>query len=90
MYFVLEVGPIEADKRVQLMEILQEQGITFNKKGLTLDAKYTRIFSKTVAIDGYYEEQLTDIFDTTYNDHKLQEILDKLHLIYHEILHNDW
>ena len=84
MYFVLEVGPIEADKRVQLMESLQEQGITFNKKGLTLDAKYTRIFSKTVAIDGYYEEQLIDVFDTIYNDNRLQEILDKLRLMLDE------
>ncbi|NCU18799.1 hypothetical protein [Pallidibacillus pasinlerensis] len=84
MYFVLEVGPIEADKRVQLMESLQEQGITFNKKGLTLDAKYTRIFSKTVANDGYYEEQLIDVFDTIYNDNRLQEILDKLRLMLDE------
>ncbi|MDP4400353.1 hypothetical protein, partial [Escherichia coli] len=44
LYFVLEVGPIEADKRVLLMQNIKEKGITFSKKGLTLKAKYNRIY----------------------------------------------
>ena len=40
LYFTLEVGPIEGDKRILLMEAIKEKGIRFNKKGLNPEAKY--------------------------------------------------
>ena len=52
LYFTLEIGPIEADKRVLLMENIKEKGIKFSKKGLTLEAKYNRIHSETISIEG--------------------------------------
>lgn len=82
LYFTLEIGPIETNKRVQLMENLQEQGIHFNKKGLSPEAKFTRIYTQTVQTEGFNEEQFIKTFEEIYNNRELQNILEKLELIY--------
>ncbi|QCR31025.1 PD-(D/E)XK nuclease family protein [Lysinibacillus sp. SGAir0095] len=84
LYFVLEVGPIEADKRVMLMESIQEKGIKFSKKGLTLDAKFNRIHTETIEINGMDETEIIPIFEALYNRNELQETLQKLLIIYNE------
>jgi hypothetical protein len=84
LYFTLEIGPIEADKRVLLMENIKEKGIKFSKKGLTLEAKYNRIHTETMAIEGLNGSELFDAFNVLYDNKDLQEILEKLQLIYDE------
>jgi hypothetical protein len=84
LYFTLEVGPIEADKRVMLMENIKEKGIKFSKKGLTQEAKYNRIYSETILIEGLQESELFNAFDALYDNKDLQEILEKLQMIYDE------
>ena len=84
LFFVLEVGPIEADKRVKLMELLQEKGVKFNKKGLTIEAKYNRIHTKSFVIRDLDEVGLMNAFDTLFQNEKLQNILMKLQSIYDE------
>jgi hypothetical protein len=84
LYFTLEIGPIEADKRVLLMENIKEKGIKFSKKGLTLEAKYNRIHTETMSIKGLKESELFDAFNVLYDNKDLQEILEKLQLIYDE------
>lgn len=84
IYFTLEVGPIESDKRIILMESIQEKGIKFSKKGLSLEAKYNRIHSETVSIDGLDEIGLIHTFHSLYNNKELQDILQKLQEIYNE------
>ena len=84
VYFTLEVGPIEADKRVMLMEQMKEMGIHFSKKGLTLEAKFNRIYSKTIIIEEFTETMLLKAFDELYNNEELQQILEKLQMIYDE------
>lgn len=84
IYFTLEVGPIESDKRIILMESIQEKGIKFSKKGLSLEAKYNRIHSETVSIDGLDEIGLIHTFHSLYNNKELQDILQKLQEIYDE------
>ncbi|WP_087974856.1 hypothetical protein [Oceanobacillus rekensis] len=84
LYFTLEVGPIEADKRVLLMEKLKEQGIMFHKKGLTIKAKYNRIHTETVSIEGLEEAALLDVFNGFYENEDLQGILGKLEVVYDE------
>lgn len=86
LYFTLEIGPIEADKRVILMENMKEKGINFSKKGLTLEAKYNRIYSKTISIEGFKESMLLNAFDSLYDDKELQRILEKLQMIYDETI----
>jgi hypothetical protein len=90
IYFTLEVGPIEADKRVMLMESLQKKGVKFTKKGLSPEAKYNRIHSETKSIEGIDEIGLLNTFDSLYNNKELQDILQKLQNIYDEtIIHLD-
>lgn len=84
LFFTLEVGPIEADKRVMLMESIKEKGIKFSKKGLTLDAKYNRIHSETISIEGLTESELVKTFDALYENKDLQKILEKLQMIFDE------
>lgn len=89
IYFTLEVGPIEADKRVILMEAIKEQRVTFNKKGLTLEAKYNRIHSETISIKGLNGSEILRVFETLYNNENLQRILSKLIKIHDEITFED-
>ena len=86
LLFILEIGPVEADKRVLLMEKLKEQGIKFHKKGLTIEARYNRIHSETVSIKGLVETELLDVFDSLYENEDLQELLQKLQFVYDEMI----
>lgn len=83
--FVLEVGPIEANKRIELLKAIQEKGISFNQKGLSETSKYTRLFSKTISIDNVNEANLINIFEEFYQEKKLRSILEKLEVIYAEL-----
>ena len=82
LFFTLELGPIEADKRVLLMETLKERGISFSKKGLTLEAKFNRIHSETISIIGLNDVELKKDFDCLYSNQDLQRILKILQKIY--------
>ncbi|WP_078555922.1 PD-(D/E)XK nuclease family protein [Bacillus alkalicellulosilyticus] len=86
LYFVLEVGPIEADKRVRLMELLQEKGINFIKRALSLEAKYNRIHSETVSIQGLSEPELVEAFHRLFKNDELQDILRKLKEVYDDVI----
>lgn len=86
LYFALEVGPIEADKRVLLMENINEKGINFNKKGLTQEGKFTRIHSETISIEGLKESEILNALDALYDNEDLQTILEKLQIIYDETI----
>ena len=83
--FVLEVGPIEANKRIELLKAIQEKGISFNQKGLSETSKYTRLFSKTITFVSINEAGLENIFREFYQDKKLCSILEKLKAIYAEL-----
>ena len=85
LYFTLEVGPIETENRVVLMENIKEKGIKFRKQGLRLEAKYTRIYSKTISINDFEKNDLSEIFDNLYNNSELQSIISKLKIIYDEM-----
>ena len=86
LYFTLEIGPIEPEKRVLLMENINEKGIKFNKKGLTLEAKYNRIHIDTISIEGLGESELINTFNALYSNRDLQAILEKLQMIYDETI----
>jgi len=85
LYFVLEVGPIEPEKRMILMDYLKEKGIKFNKKGSELESKYTRIFTETVSINKSNEMEIKNTLTNLYENKKLQDILKDLQSIYKEI-----
>lgn len=82
--FVLEVGPIEADKRVTFLHAIQDKGISFNQRGLNEESKYTRLYSKSISIEHANETELLKNFDKFYEDENLRIILEKLKEIYIE------
>ncbi|WP_342599573.1 PD-(D/E)XK nuclease family protein [Psychrobacillus sp. FSL H8-0483] len=86
LYFTLEIGPIEADKRVLLMENIKEKGINFNKKGLKQEAKYTRIHTETISIEELNESEILNALGALYSNKDLQMILDKLQIVYDEMI----
>lgn len=86
LYFTLEIGPIEADKRVLLMEKIKEHGINFNKKGLTQEAKYTRIHSETISIEELKESEIINALEALYSNKDLQMILGTLQIVYDEMI----
>lgn len=86
LYFTLEVGPIDAGKRVLLMENIKEKGINFTKRGLRQEAKYTRLHSTTISIEGLKEPEILSALDALYNNKDLQTILRKLQIIYDETI----
>lgn len=87
--FVLEVGPIEVEKRVQLMESIKQKGISFNKKGLMPGAKYSRIYTNKLVMDEINEEGIVKALDTLYHHADLQLIINKLQVINEEIILKD-
>ncbi|WP_394234191.1 PD-(D/E)XK nuclease family protein [Niallia oryzisoli] len=88
IYFTLEVGPIEADKRVMLMEHMKAKGIRITKKGLSPEAKFNRIHSETLSIQCLDERGMIQTFNTFYENKELQEILQKLEKLYDEVVIN--
>ncbi|MFP7492966.1 PD-(D/E)XK nuclease family protein [Terribacillus saccharophilus] len=85
IFFTLEVGPIEAEQRVKLMEILKAKGIKFSKKGLQLEAKFNRIHTERVTTKGLDEGNLLNLFNSFYNNKRLSEILEILGETYDEL-----
>lgn len=86
IYFTLEVGPIEAEKRVPLLEAIQSADIKFRKQGLKPDAKYTRIYIKRMYIESLDEAALMKQFDELYHNEELQRIINTLQDIYTAML----
>lgn len=68
------------------MESMKEKGIKFKSTGLKPDAKFSKIHTETISIEGLSESELIQVFDTIYNNKDLQEILEKLQMIYDEIV----
>ena len=64
------------------MESLKEKGISFSKKGLTLEAKFNRIHSETISTKGLNDLELLKVFDRLYSNQDLQRILEILQEIY--------
>ena len=71
------------------MESMKEKGISFNKKGLMPDAKYSRIYTNKLVMDELDEAVLVKALDTLYNNADLQLILNKLHVINEELTLKD-
>jgi len=83
--FVVEIGPIEADKRILLLEAIQREGISFNKKGLNVDSRFTRIFSTSLSIQQFTEPEILKLFQAIDDNKELKSIIEKLHVIYNEL-----
>lgn len=57
LFFTLEVGPIDADQRVLLMESMKDKGINLKSTGFKSVAKFSRNHYKTISIEGISESE---------------------------------
>lgn len=76
---ILELGPLQQEKRLLLIEKLETLGISFSGKSKLSTTKFTRIFSKSIVIEnweneeGVYKEMLH-----LYTDIKNQELIEMI------------
>ncbi|WP_177184635.1 PD-(D/E)XK nuclease family protein [Sporolactobacillus nakayamae] len=79
LLLVLELGPIEATKRIELIEHLEEQGQKVRVSAKKQEAKYTRLYSKHTTINQWgntdeVSHAMVDLFNTSQNKEVLERI----------------
>lgn len=53
----LELGPLQADKRLQLIERLEEMGLSFSAHSKQQSARYTRLYSNTARVEDWDDSE---------------------------------
>lgn len=79
----LELGPLEKDQRLALITQLENQDVTFSPQSKAPTSKYTRLYSRSVIIDDWQNEEL--IFQemkSLFLDPKNQVLLEKIHSLH--------
>lgn len=72
----LEIGPLQADERLKLINHLEEKGIAFSAQSKLTTSRYTRLFSKSVFIEDWNdEEELYLEMVRLFEENKNQELL---------------
>jgi hypothetical protein len=72
----LELGPLVPEKRLSIIEQLEEMGVGFSVKSKLPSARYTRIFSESVVIRNWEDEkEVYQAMEYLYKDSKNQSLL---------------
>lgn len=72
----IELGPLQPEQRLALIEKLEEQGMSFPTKAKHIMAKYTTLFSKSkVVMNWDDEEEVYEMMDELFMDPENQERL---------------
>lgn len=73
---IIEVGPLESNKRLNLLTILEEEGINISEKAKRADAAYTRIYTGTLVISDWTNEtEVLEGMHELFNEVQCQNIL---------------
>jgi hypothetical protein len=73
----LELGPLQADQRLKLINQLEETGMAFSAQSKLPTSRYTRLFSKSVFIEDWNdEEELYREMVRLFEEDKNQELLE--------------
>ncbi|KAB2331285.1 PD-(D/E)XK nuclease family protein [Bacillus mesophilum] len=76
----LELGPLNPEKRLLIIEQLEEMGVVFSVKSKLPSASYTRIFSKSVVIQNWEDdEEVYHTMEILYNDSKNQRLIELIY-----------
>ncbi|MGF7012306.1 hypothetical protein M2145_001014 [Lachnospiraceae bacterium PF1-21] len=77
---VLEVGPFDdASKRIKFLETLQQQGVKIKESAKQPGKKYTRIFSQTVPIkDWGDEDEVFEAMKKLFNRNDLATVIEQV------------
>ncbi|MFJ8246786.1 PD-(D/E)XK nuclease family protein [Peribacillus asahii] len=72
----LELGPLVPEKRLSIVEQLEEMGVGFSVKSKLPSARYTRIFSKSLVIRNWEDvEEVYQAMENLFNDSINQSLL---------------
>lgn len=72
----MELGPLQPEQRIALIEKLEEQGMSLPAKAKRITAKYTSVFSKSkVVMDWDDEEEVFAMMEELFMDPENQDIL---------------
>jgi hypothetical protein len=75
----LELGPIQPEKRIAMIEKLETMGIPFSNQSKKTESRYTKLFSKAVVMDEWdNEEVLHHEMVNLFEDPKNQAVLAKI------------
>lgn len=73
----LELGPIEAEKRIILLENLERKGIRIKSSSKGSDAVFTKIYTATLEIEDWADKnEIFEAMNVLYNEEDLQRIID--------------
>ena len=79
---VLELGPIQPDFRLAVIEALEENGMTIHPRSKLPTAKYTRVFSKARVVNDWENiDEVLAVMEYLYNLVGNQRVLDILEKI---------
>lgn len=73
---VLELGPLEPENRISIIDSLEESGVTSSSQSKLETAKYTRLFSTSIMINDWEdEEEVYRGMNELFNEPKNKQIL---------------
>lgn len=73
---ILELGPLESDRRLALIGTLEVMGLQFSPKSKRPDACYTRLFSKSMIIQDWDDvEEVSKVMEELFNHEQNQQVL---------------
>lgn len=73
---ILELGPLEPDRRLALIGTLEAMGLQFRPKSKRQDSSYTRLFSNSMEIHNWNDPQeVCKAMELLFNHEKNQHIL---------------
>ncbi|MFB5934813.1 PD-(D/E)XK nuclease family protein [Peribacillus castrilensis] len=72
----LELGPLQPDQRLAIIERLETLGVSFSAQSKLSTARYTRLFSKSKVITNWDDEEaISEEMEWLFSDPKNQDIL---------------
>lgn len=78
----LELGPIESEQRLFLLERLENAGLSTSTRSKLPSAKYTRLFSESKVISDW--ENVDEVYDRMkwlYEDVRNKDIIEKIEML---------
>lgn len=76
MKFIIEVGPLEYEKRLQLLNKLEENGIPIKGKSKEAGSMYTRIYAANVEIHNWTDkDEILRKMNKMYNSDGFNEVI---------------
>jgi hypothetical protein len=78
----LELGPLQAEQRIAIINALEFLGLSFSAKSKQATSRYTRLYSKSKVITSWDDEEaIFKVMEVLFNDPKNQHILNMIDML---------